>query len=449
MYSRQQIDSGLCRSVDTLGHGTRIASVAAGNRSGVAPAADLVVVKVREGASDIELGWGIRFIKDQADSLDIPWVLCLCHGYRSGARDGESDPLERGLARLLSDTTSNNLLRGIVVAAGNDNYDARYPIRYGNNRLHARGIGTGGFRLQVQTTPTIAGDDRCFLEMWYPTSSQYRIGLVSPDGYVFGPLAPNDPPLVSGSPDGSVFMENHRTDTLRWGSVRMILADPSSLPDAEGDCGLLAEGIWRIQVEDLTGLGGIWDAYVTHVTPEVLEKAVVEADHNNYYKILSGGNVRAAITVGSINSEAADLMSSEARRLYAARFPIGGISHFSSRGPTRAERPELEVMKPELYAEGGLVEVALSGDLGIDIRRSFEREGLPVYEHYGVGYGTSEAAPHVAGTIALMVAADADRTLSHTVIKAILAETARERRHSGESFRVLDTRKAVALSRTY
>lgn len=449
VYTRAEIDLGACPALDTLGHGTRIASIAAGNKSGVAPEAELAIVKVSDGASDIELGWGLRFIKDLADSLDIPYVLLLCHGYRSGARDGDSDPLEGGMTRLLSDTSANNLLRGIVVAAGNDHYDARFPIRYGNNKLHARGIGTSRFRLTMRTTPAQAGDDRCFVEMWYPTSSRYRISIVSPHGVVFGPVDPGDRSITTGSPDGRIYIKNELVDTLRWGAVRIILSDPAHKPESVDDCGLLADGQWVVEIEDLTELGGIWDAYVTYVWPESLEKAIIEEDHNNYYKILSGGNVHAAVTVGSFNSEAAGLMSSEARRLFASRFPIGAISHFSSRGPTRATRPDLEIMKPELYAEGGLVEVALSSSLSPSIRRSYEREGLPIYRDYGVGYGTSEAAPHVAGAIALMVAADTDRSLSHAAIKSILLNTARDKRLLGESFRVLDIEKAVALSRQY
>lgn len=409
----------------------------------------MVVVKVDDGASDIELNWGIQFVRYAADSLNLPYVLCLCHGYRSGARDGESDPLEGALSRLLNDRNGDNLLKGVVVAAGNDNYAPDYPVRFGNNKLHARGIGTSEFRLDINTTPDVAGDDRCYLELWYPTSSQYQVSVVSPEGFVFGPAEPNGESVVRTSPEGVVFIENDRVDTLRWGAVKIRMVDPPEKPRTDEDCGLLAQGRWRVRIEDLNDLGGIWDAYVTFVWPETLEKAVVEDDHDNYYKVLTGGNVRQALTVGSVNSQAARLMSSSTRLVYASRFPVGGISHFSSRGPTRAERPELEVMKPEIYAEGGLVEVALSRALNKTLRQSYEREGLPVTDLYGVGYGTSEAAPRVAGAIALMVARDGDNSLTHETIKDILLKTADDRRFSGESFRVLDIEKAVELSRQY
>ncbi|MBD3402932.1 S8 family serine peptidase [candidate division GN15 bacterium] len=448
MYGSEDINLGKCPSIDTLGHGTRIASIAAGNKSGVAPDAELVVVKIAERASDFELIRGIRFVKHVADSLDLPYILCLCHGYRSGARDGESDPLEAGLTGLLADTSRGNLLKAVVVAAGNDNYDPRFPVRYGNNRLHARQAGNGSFAMEIHTTAEAQGDDRCYAEIWYPAPAGYRVSLVSPAGRRYGPVSPEDPALRTSSPDGRIFIDNDRLDTLTWGSIRVIMGDPQTVTDTLLD-NLLAEGRWQIVLDDPTGVGGTWDAYVTYVAPDTLEKAIVEEDHDNSYKILSGGNVKAAITVGSVNSRAAALMSGELRELYASRFPIGRISHFSSRGPTRGLTPELEAAKPEIYAEGALVEIALSGELSADIRDAYESEGFPMTWHYGVGYGTSEAAPRVAGVVALMVAEDRDHSLTHATIKEILLKSADRRKQDNEEHLLLDIDAAVRLSRMY
>ncbi|MCX7772647.1 MAG: S8 family serine peptidase, partial [Clostridia bacterium] len=121
-FSREQINAALASenpldivpSTDTDGHGTFLASVAAGSRTedyvGAAPGAELLVVKLRRAnpyyidlyvlpqeapnlylATDFMLG--MRYIFQRAEDLNLPVVLCVGMGSNINGHDGNT-PLE-------------------------------------------------------------------------------------------------------------------------------------------------------------------------------------------------------------------------------------------------------------------------------------------------------------------------------------------------------------------
>jgi len=98
-------------SMDTDGHGTFLASVAAGRQTadyiGAAPGADLIIVKLRRAnqyyidrffrppdepnlyeSSDFLLG--VNYIVEKATQLNTPLVLCIGMGSNQGTHDGNS-----------------------------------------------------------------------------------------------------------------------------------------------------------------------------------------------------------------------------------------------------------------------------------------------------------------------------------------------------------------------
>lgn len=149
-YTREQIDEALLSdnpltvvpSTDASGHGTAIASVAAGSPLdggneflGAAPDADIVMVKCREGKqylrdyyfipedvpaySDVDIGMAVKYLEGLARVGSRPVVICIGMGTNWGDHAGNSI-----LARYLSRVAEKR--NRVVVIAGGDEGNAAH-----------------------------------------------------------------------------------------------------------------------------------------------------------------------------------------------------------------------------------------------------------------------------------------------------------------------------------
>lgn len=443
VYYGSEINSSDCASRDYDGHGTMVASVAAGNTCGAAPDAELVVVKVDYfNFDEMVLAYGVDFIKRTAEERKLPYVISLSYLPKGGAKDGETGVLTRIVRGELDANLGGGLLKGVVAAAGNENYEADNACRDENNRMHVHRSGTGSFGVDITTTPDIPYDDACVIELWYPVEDRYEVELTSPAGKKFGPIAPDSLPFRDFGHDGYVMINNNRRGMEKWGAIRIILRDPDSLMTAVTGTEKLSAGEWRVR---MIGDSGVWHAYVTYVYPSSLTKAISKNDQTNEFKIRSAGNVPDVVTVGSINNgivEWRDLFGSTTN--YTNCYDPLEISHFSSRGPSKAG-----VDKPDIYADGAWVRVAASKDVTIQLNDPRRAKTLFGDEYYVMDEGTSFAAPQVAGAIACMVSHDSDNSLTHARIKYILAQSAKRRGRGVSSYLCLDIKKALELSARY
>ena len=121
LYDQAAISAGRARrSPDTHGHGTHVAGIAAGNGTktpngrgaGVAPDADLAVVKSSLSTADI--ADGVAELFELAATRKQPCVINLSLGGHAGGHDGSSI-LERAI-----DTLCEERGRAVVVSAGNE-----------------------------------------------------------------------------------------------------------------------------------------------------------------------------------------------------------------------------------------------------------------------------------------------------------------------------------------
>jgi subtilisin family serine protease len=432
VYDGSELDTRY-HLTDRDGHGTAVASIiTADDRDGGDIEADLVCVCVPVGAGQTQVVAAIDFIWSVAESGDRPYVINLSAGFPGGAKDGETDSLEYGIARLFK-TDTLGLLKQVVTAAGNSNYDSnsvddlrtahlslKAAVTLENRRSHSRGHGPGMFNLNLTTTPNPA-DDSCVLELWYPASRPYTVSITAPNQTVV--VAPE--PGVIWAPDpssvynkfGFVEVSNRGPvqgpgiEPPRWSSTKITLRDDTA------EYGPLMGGKWLVE---LASGFGTWDAYITAVGPSDCEKAIFRDQISNECLLEVGSNVPDAICVGSYNPCTMCEWKTIGGQSVTldANLPGFKISHFSSRGPTREG-----VDKPDLYAPGECCVVALSADVPADYRREIDDAHLRTEDtlHY-ITEGTSYAAPRVTGLVAKMVALRP--CLRPDEIKHILTSTA-------------------------
>lgn len=367
-------DASLVGGADRIGHGTHIASIAAGAR-GVAPDATLVVVKASralEGTfEDADVVLASRFVFAIASELDLPAVVNLSLGGDDGGHDGGS-LLERGLVASLDEEPAGRFL---VAAAGNGAYRDGHAVA-----------------------------------VLSPEASSARVTLVAPRAAL-----PDDPALVRVA----AFTTGHLAVALEP-PPDADLAHASIAPRDDGGIDVLldpaAPGHWTLV---LTGFGraDLWIAETNLVGP--LGSAPRFLDH-----VDPGGQVTLPATAEAIVAVGSYATRTEWRdpTNEAHRTPTTeerDISVFSARGPTRDGRP-----KPDLVAPGEAIVAALSSETDPrDASSAFHHpgadEGALVDEEHGVLWGTSAASAHVAGVAAVVLAAAP--TLDATRLRSALS----------------------------
>ncbi len=196
VYYREQIDEALqaddpfslVPTRDDVGHGTFLASVAAGspapeaNFIGAAPKAGIVMVKCKPAKAYLkeyyripeaalafqenDIMLGIRFLLDMSAKTSRPLVICIGLGSNSGDHTGATP-----LSNLLDFAASNSGI-GVVVCTGNE-ADAQH---------HFRGqIETGS---EYQDVELRVGENSYgfTMELWATSPSLYSVALISPSG---------------------------------------------------------------------------------------------------------------------------------------------------------------------------------------------------------------------------------------------------------------------------
>lgn len=394
-YSRAEIEAdlasgaaagtGTVKQVDRDGHGTHVAGIAAGDGTsssagfrGVAPEAYIVAVKTTFFTADILEA--VAFVFEEADRRGLPAVVNLSLGGQEGPHDGTS-AFERGLDELAEGPG-----RAIVVSAGNE----------GDIPLHVSGQlqgGTRSFELQ-------SGGRELTFELWYPGRSQFTVAVVAPSGQSVAAEAGKGSGF-SVTPDGVMYIDNSTGGPNPQNGDREVLVRITNTSSGTR---------WRVIVSDAGG-GGRFDGWVTTSTGRVL-------GGDSASTIDEPGNARGVITVGAWNTKA-QWPSKLGVQDDSDEVEVGGLAAFSSQGPTRDGR-----MKPDLAAPGVWICAALS-----ESSAAFADVTHPDGVH-AMHRGTSMAAPHVSGTIALLF--DANPELTADEIRTVLTATARRDAATGD-----------------
>jgi len=389
-------------SRDKIGHGTHVMGTAAGDGSqsgtnetddchkkgyyvGVAPEADLAMVRMLD-TNDIVRG--VTHLLTQAwrpaGTPVKPAVVNLSVGTSVGPHDG-TDNMELALDGLLTGTTG----RAVVVSASNDGelYDHAHPELHPQAGGGVHGLKTVAANGQATFQFVIAANDRNGdqFELWYSGAGRLSVNLTTP-----APAGASLPvPVPAGAGTQQLPLAGHQVtiaSDLNNGSngkhhIGIVLKPPAA--------GTVVTGTWTITLRETAGTATPVDCWIIFEASDPHPR-FINADQDRTRTVATPGTARNVITVGAYDASS------------------GKLGEFSSRGPTTDNRT-----KPDLAAPG----------VGITSARSNARNtGCKCdccFEFYKVESGTSSAAPHVTGVVALML--QASPNLSFSDIKTKLA----------------------------
>ena len=175
-------------SMDTEGHGTFIASVAAGNADldnrfiGAAPESTLAVVKLKTAKSYLKDFYAIRqdavcfqendimlalkYINGLARKRNMPLVLCIALGTNLGGHNGTS------LLPALLDAYASTLNRSVVISSGNGAVQRRH---FSHEFLNMNDVAEAEIRVEE-------GVNGFVVELWTTVPNIMTVAFTSPSG---------------------------------------------------------------------------------------------------------------------------------------------------------------------------------------------------------------------------------------------------------------------------
>jgi len=346
--AQKKVPASLSRPND--GHGTHVASIAAGRKAGafaggMAPEAQLLFVisggDEPTGYSHAHLA-ALQFIDQKATEIGRPVVVNVSQGMNAGGHDGKS-ALEVGFDEFAKGGRLPG--RVVVKSAGNER----------SKRGHAKlTIPTGGADKLMWRCPP--GPARVRLELWWHSANQFRFQLKSPSGDLSDWVEQKNPDLEGYFKKRGPFeMKLLALHPDNGDNLLKIEVDNGVSPITASDWTLIVHAVKvpaRGEIHAWIERGGQTPTeFINHDTEEMT--------------LSIPGTSASVITVGAIDADT----------------PIV-VGDFSSFGPTRDGRE-----KPDISAPGVQVKAALRGSVN----------GVVAMD------GTSMAAPHVTGAIALVL----------------------------------------------
>ena len=447
VYSGTDIDELIGNDIsgdeprDTFGHGTHVASLAAGNGLsnnppryvGMAPRATYVVVRAtRDGeglAQDPDLVLAAQFIFAMADKLGMPAVINLSLGGDFGAHDGTSY-LERELAALLGDAHPG---RSMVVAAGNSgslwaSRDSNYPEPLGiHTTVQVPPYSTAKVPLLIAASAYPDQASQIYIWIASRPGDNLSVGLNTKDATFMAPVGSGGDKTVTK--DGiTCTIHNGVTESDAQHPVNYlgtaILIEGKFAQDTVLALTLEGHGTASIWLQPTGGLDPSYNVFGVDMPGAQREGTItVPATSPD---LISVGATLDRTSWTDVNGTAQDIVSQ-----VSSNSVEGAIVTFSAAGPNAIDGIKPDLVAPGVYIAGAMSKITdprtLAGENGMfaggDVCSSSSASCLVVDDYHALSMGTSMASPVVAGAVALLL--ERDPTLTQRSILRILQSGAR------------------------
>lgn len=293
---RSENPEGIVPSTDDEGHGSFMASVAAGSPNlenrfhGAAPKAVIAMVKLKEAKTylkdfygiddnalcfqETDIMQGIYYLHKLAEKKDMPLVICLALGSSFGGHNGAT-----ALSGLL-DSYADVLNRCVVIGGGNE----------ASQRHHYYGTLESGKGAQEAEIRVEEGGTGFVAELWTTLPNVVTVYVISP----------------SGERSPTISVRQASSYSLKFVFDRTTVDIEYRLLMDNNDSQLLflrfreaAQGIWRIGVEPLRLADGVFHIWLS--MKEFLSVSVYFLEANPDYTVTEPGSTRKAITVSYYN----------------------------------------------------------------------------------------------------------------------------------------------------
>ena len=366
-------------SVDSSGHGTAVAGIAAGNGRGsegrryrgAAPESELVIVKMKSPQPGgfprtTELMTGVDYLIRKAQEMRMPIAVNISFGNTYGPHDSTS--LVERFLNDISDTWKNV----ICIGSGNEGAAAGHASGLVSDEEEAVQ------ELAVQERETVLN-----VQIWKSYVDEMDISVVNPSGERVGPfreiLGPQR--FLLGNTELLIYYGEPKPYSVRQ-EIYISFLPVQSYVDS---------GVWRIILTPRRIVDGTYQMWLP-----------AQAALNVGTAFLTP-NSMSTLTVPSTASQAVTVAAYDARTF--------SYADFSGRGPAAVYEGG-NVPKPDLAAPGVLVNAPVPGG------------------GYRAFSGTSFAAPFVTGSAALLmewgIVRGNDPYLYGEKVKAYLRRGARE-----------------------
>ncbi len=358
-YTRSQINEALRQpttaerlsivpSQDTIGHGTHVAGIAGGNGNasngqyvGMAPEAEFIIVKLGTGNT--------TFVRNIEIMLAIKYVIekarelnkPVAINLSNGTNEGPHDG--RSIIEQYIDDMSQVWKNNIIIASGNEG------VSFTHTSETVTMTKTGIFSFQIGANQTAYG-----VSVWKSFIDTMEFEIISPSGNRSSRIRYRDGVKSFILDRTKVYITFVGPSPLNGDEEFAIFLSPIS-------SGAIAAGTWTVNVYGIDIVDGFIDIWGP--TSEIAGKDTFMLQPVRSTTLTTPSTARNAITVGAYNSL------------------TNQIAPFSGTGYARNET----TIKPDITAPGvNIVSTSITGG-------------------YITQSGTSMAAPHVTGAVALMM----------------------------------------------